>query len=146
MPQRMGPRGLPKPSLTVLSGGFQPFNNQARHDVVAAPVSRIGSRVLCVDLSRWTKDTVRYYLKTNYPELSPDLIKDATMQALRDRFLIGRFRTLPKGTHYQLQALGKPAPSSRACLRRATADSYSANIGTLVCSAPLIAPELLRIP
>jgi hypothetical protein len=106
--KKMGPRGLPKPTLTVLSGGFQPVNSQARHDVVAAPVSRTSSRVLCVDLSRWTKDTVRYYLKTNYPELSPGLIEDATTQALRDRFLIGRFRTLPKGTRYRLHATGSP--------------------------------------
>lgn len=106
--KKTGPRGLPKPTLAVLAGSYQPVNSQARHDVVAAPVSKSSSRVLCVDLTRWNKDTVQFYLKTNYPELSPTLIEDATRMALRDGFIIGRFRTLPKGTRYRIHAPGSP--------------------------------------
>ncbi len=105
---KAGPRGLPKPTLAVLSGGYQPVNNQARHDVVAAPRTKTTTRVLCVDLTRWNKDTVRYYLTANYPELNPELIEDGIKQALRDGFMVGRFRTLPKGTRYRLHAPGTP--------------------------------------
>jgi hypothetical protein len=96
--KKSGPRSFGSPLRTILSQGFNPVNNQARNIHGGATASSRRSNLVKVNIEHWNENTVRFYLKTNYPQLSDKSIDAAVIEAIKSGYMVGRFRFLPKGT------------------------------------------------